>query len=204
MGPPLRPGSGKDDRQETQDRTKTIRDMGKDRFDFSEIDAALQAAERMQEEDRVADALENNYKAVRILGANVEKLENRLSEALPRLDGAVSSLREAGKLTVSGEARRTLEREGDAICRKIAGRIDRESAKMLERLSMRDRVTISDTAFWCLIEAVIFLLAAFICTCMANARFMHSVMLWKMLGGTAGFLALCIALTVFVCHKLKQ
>lgn len=75
---------------------------------------------------------------------------------------------------------------------------------MLERLSMRDRVTISDTAFWCLIEAVIFLLAAFICTCMANARFMHSVMLWKMLGGTAGFLALCIALTVFVCHKLKQ
>lgn len=61
--------------------------MGKDRFDFSEIDAALPAAERMQEEDRVADALENNYKAVRILGANVEKLENRLSEALPRLDG---------------------------------------------------------------------------------------------------------------------
>ena len=55
--------------------------MGKDRFDFSEIDAALPAAERMQEEDRVADALENNYKAVRILGANVEKLENRLSEA---------------------------------------------------------------------------------------------------------------------------
>lgn len=129
--------------------------MGKDRFDFSEIDAALPAAERMQEEDRVADALENNYKAVRILGANVEKLENRLSEALPRLDGAVSSLREAGRITVSGEARRTLEREGDAICRKIAGRIDRESAKMLDRLSMRDRVTISDTAFWCLIEAVI-------------------------------------------------
>ena len=56
--------------------------MGKDRFDFSEIDAALPAAERMQEEDRVADALENNYKAVRILGANVEKLENRLSEEL--------------------------------------------------------------------------------------------------------------------------
>lgn len=112
----------------------------------------------------MADALENNYKAVRILGANVEKLENRLSEALPRLDGAVSSLREAGRITVSGEARRTLEREGDAICRKIAGRIDRESAKMLDRLSMRDRVTISDTAFWCLIEAVIFLLAAFICT----------------------------------------
>ena len=39
--------------------------QGKDRFDFSEIDAALPAAERMQEKDRLTDTLENNYKAVR-------------------------------------------------------------------------------------------------------------------------------------------
>ena len=115
MGPPLRPGSGKDDRQETQDRTKTIRDMGKDRFDFSEIDAALPAAERMQEKDRLTDTLENNYKAVGILSDRVEKLEGRLSEVLPGLDEAVSSLREANKITISEEARRTLEQEGEAV-----------------------------------------------------------------------------------------
>lgn len=178
--------------------------MSKDRFDFSEIDAALPAAEKMQEEDRIIGALENNYKAVGILNDKLEKLENRLSEALPGLDGAVSSLHEASTVTVSEEAKRTLEREGDAICRKIADRIDKESAKMLNRLSMKDRVVISTTAFWCMIETVIFLLAAFICTCMANARFIHSVMLWKVLGYTAGFLVLCIGLTVFVCHKLKQ
>lgn len=178
--------------------------MSKDRFDFSEIDAALPAAEKMQEEDRIIGALENNYKAVGILNDKLEKLENRLSEALPGLDGVVSSLHEASTVTVSEEAKRTLEREGEAICRKIADRIDRESAKMLDRLSMRERVVISTTAFWCMVEVVIFLLAAFICTCMANARFIHSVMLWKVLGYTAGFLVLCIGLTVFVCHKLKQ
>lgn len=178
--------------------------MSKDRFDFSEIDAALPAAEKMQEEDRIIGALENNYKAVGILNDKLEKLENRLSEALPGLDRAVSSLHEASTVTVSEEAKRTLEREGEAICRKIADRIDRESAKMLDRLSMRDRVVISTTAFWCMIETVIFLLAAFICTCMANAQFIHSVILWKVLGYTAGFLVLCIGLTVFVCHKLKQ
>lgn len=178
--------------------------MSKDRFDFSEIDAALPAAEKMQEEDRIIGALENNYKAVGILNDKLEKLENRLSEALPGLDGAVSSLHEASTVTVSEEAKRTLEREGEAICRKIADRIDKESAKMLDRLSIRDRVVISTTAFWCMVEVVIFLLAAFICTCMANARFIHSVMLWKVLGYTAGFLVLCIGLTVFVCHKLKQ
>ena len=50
------------------------------KFDFSEIDGALPTAEKMQEQDRIIDALKNNYEAVRILSANVEKLENRLSE----------------------------------------------------------------------------------------------------------------------------
>lgn len=47
------------------------------------------------------NALENNYEAVRILSANVEKLENRLSEVLPKMDGAVSSLRGTSTFTVS-------------------------------------------------------------------------------------------------------
>lgn len=204
MGPPLRPGSGKDDRQETQDRTKTIGDMGKDRFDFSEIDAALPAAERMQEKDRLTDALENHYKAIGILSDKVEKLEGRLSEVLPGLDEAVSSLRGASKITIGEEARRTLEQEGEAVCRKMAESINRESARLLERLSMRDRMVISATAFWCMIEVIVSLLAAFACVFMANAEFIHSLMLWKVLGYSASFLVVCIALTVFTCHKLKR
>lgn len=200
----MRPGSGKDDRQETQDRTKTIRDMGKDRFDFSEIDAALPAAERMQEKDRLTDALENNYKAVGILGDRMEKLESRLSEVLPGLDETISSLRGASKITIGEEARRTLEQEGEAVCRKMAESINRESARLLERLSMRDRMVISATAFWCMIEVIVSLLAAFACICMANAEFIHSLMLWKVLGYSAGFLVLCIVLTVFTYHKLKR
>ena len=178
--------------------------MGKDRFYFSEIDAALPAAERMQEKDRLTDALENNYKAVGILGDKVEKLESRLSEILPGLDEAVSSLRGASRITISEESRRVLEQEGEAVCRKMAESINRESARLLERLSMRDRIIISSTAFWCMIEVIVSLLAAFACTCMANAKFIHSLMLWKVLGYTAGFLVVCIVLTVFTYHKLKR
>lgn len=178
--------------------------MGKDRFDFSEIDAALPAAERMQEEDRLTDALGNNYRAVGILCDKVEKLESRLSETLPKLDEAVSSLRGASKITVSEEARRKLEQEGEAICRKMTDMIDKERAELLDRLSMRDRMVISATAFWCMVEVIVSLLLAFICTCMANAKFIHSLMLWKILGYSAGLFVLSVTLTVFVCHKLKQ
>ena len=86
----------------------------------------------------------------------------------------------------------------------MAERIDKESARLLERLSMKDRVVISTTAFWCMVEVIVSLLFAFICTCMANARFIHSLMLWKILGYSAGLLAVCIALTIFICHKLKH
>ena len=113
------------------------------KFDFSEIDGALPTAEKMQERDRMTDALENNYEAVRILSANVEKLENRLSEALPKMDGAVSSLHRASKVTVSEEARKTLEQEGEKICRKMADRMERECARLAGRLSASDRVLIS-------------------------------------------------------------
>lgn len=95
-----------------------------------------------------------------------------------------------------------LEREGETVCRKIAERIDKESAKQLDLLSMRNRVVISATAFWCMIEVIVSLLAAF--TCITNARFIHSVMLWKVLGYSIGLLVLCIAPTVFICHKLKR
>lgn len=177
--------------------------MSKDRFDFSEIDAALPAAERMQEKDRLTDALENNYKAVGILSDKVEKLESRLSEVLPGLDEAVTSLRQASRVTVSEEARRKLEQEGEVICRKMAGIIDGECAELLGRLSMKDRVVISTTAFWCMVEVIVSLLFAFICTFMANARLIHSLMLWKILGCSAALLVICIALTIFICRKLK-
>ena len=174
------------------------------KFDFSEIDGALPTAEKMQEQDRIIDALKNNYEAVRILSANVEKLENRLSEALPKMDGAVSSLRQASKVTVSEETGRVLEREGDKICRKIAGRLEDESARLFDRLSAKDRVVISSMSFWCMIEVIVSLLAAFACICMANAKFIHSLMLWKVLGYTAGFFVVCVALTIFTYHKLKR
>lgn len=177
--------------------------MNKDRFDFSEIDAALPAAEKMQEEDRVADALENNYKAVGILNDKLEKLENRLSAALPGLDRAASSLHEANKITVSEEAKRTLEQEGDAICRKIADRIDKESAKLLDRLSMKDRVIISATAFWCMILTVIILSAFFACIIVANSYLFQSTILWEIIGCFTGLWMLCVAIIVFVCYKLK-
>lgn len=174
------------------------------KFDFTEMDEALSGAGKIQETERMADALEDNYKAVRILSDQMERLEVRLSEALTKTDGVVSSMQQASRVTVSEESRQTLAREGDAICLKMAYRLESECARMVGRLSGDDRVTISSTAFWCMVETLVSLGAAFACTCAANLHFMHSALLWKMLGCTVRFLVVSIALTIIICRKLKR
>ncbi len=174
------------------------------KFDFTEMDEALSGAGKIQETERMADALEDNYKAVRILSDQMERLEVRLSEALTKTDGVVSSLQQANQVTISEEFSQTLAREGDAICRKMADRLESECARMVGRLSGDDRVTISSTAFWCMVETLVSLGAAFACTCAANLHFMHSALLWKMLGCTVLFLVVSIALTIIICRKLKR
>ena len=111
--------------------------MNKDRFDFLEIDVAIPAAEKMQQEDRTAVVLENNCKVVGILNEKVEKLENRLAEALSAPDETVSSFHKASRVTVGEDSRRVLEQEGDAICRKTTEMIGKEGKKLMDRLSMR-------------------------------------------------------------------
>jgi hypothetical protein len=91
------------------------------------------------------------------------------------------------------------------ICQRMLDEFEKRGERLVRQMVLvRNRTSVPTVAFWCMIEVIIFLLAAFICTCAANAQFIHNAVLWKLLGYTAGFLAVSVALTVFVCHKLKQ
>ena len=149
----------------------------------------------------MTDALENNCKAVGILGERLEMLETGFSEALPKIEKAAFSPRETDKVTVSEEAGKTLEREGERICRKMADRLRNECAGLFGRLSAEDRVVISGVLFLCMIEVIIFLLSAMICFIAANVRFIHSTILWEITGYITCIAVACIVLTVFVCRK---
>ena len=90
--------------------------MNKDRFDFLEIDVAIPAAEKMQQEDRTAVVLENNCKVVGILNEKVEKLENRLAEALSAPDETVSSFHKASRVTVGEDWKSVLATLAFSVC----------------------------------------------------------------------------------------
>lgn len=57
------------------------------RFDFSKIDEALPGAEKMQREERLANTLEDNYKAVHALCDMVENLRTDFWKPCPKWTG---------------------------------------------------------------------------------------------------------------------
>ena len=158
----------------------------------------------LQETARVTDALENNCKAAGILSERLKILETGFSEALPKIEKAASSLRETDKVTVSEEARKTLEREGERICRKMTDRLRNECAGLFDRLSAKDRVVIPWVLFLCMIEVIIFLLFAMISFIVANVRFIHSAILWEITGYIICVTVVFIVLTVLMCRKPKR
>lgn len=106
-GTPMRPWSREVNRKETEDRTKkiTIYEL---KFDFSKIDAVLPDAEKMQEKDCMANVLENNHATICILSIKVEKLENKLSKALPRIDEQLLLCTEQAELPSAKKQERRL------------------------------------------------------------------------------------------------
>lgn len=158
----------------------------------------------LQETARVTDALEKNCKAAGILSERLEMLETEFSEALPKIEKAASSPRETGKVTVSEEAGKTFEREGERICRKMADRLRNECTELFDRLSAEDRAVIPGVLFLCMIEVIIFLLSAIVCFIAANVRFIHSTILWEITGYITCIAVACIVLTVFLCRKSKR
>ena len=170
------------------------------KFDFSEIDEALPAAEKMQEQDCISTHWKTIMKLYAFLVLMWKSSKTDFRKSCPKWTGLFLPYEGQAR---SQSARKTLEQEGEKICRKMVDRMESLCPRLAGRLSVNDRVFVSVTAFWCMVEAIISLAAAFVCTCTANARPIHNTLLWEILGCTIAFLVVCVVLTIFICHKLK-
>ena len=86
----------------------------------------------------------------------------------------------------------------------MADRLRNECAGLFDRLSAKDRVVIPGVLFLCMVEVTVFLLAAVVCFIAANARFIHSTILWEITGYITCIAVACIVLTVFVCRNSRK
>ncbi len=146
--------------------------MAKDKFDFTgDIDAAIQTAEKSQEESRLRQVAE--YKEAEKQSASID----RYREAVEVLGERMETV--AGKIP---QVVTELKRTRDAF-------------------RQADRIAIPTTLFWCLIVLLLFLTSTVVCVFVANEHFLQSLLLWKILGYNGAFLIVSLALTIYICRR---
>ncbi len=146
--------------------------MAKDKFDFmGDIDAAIQTAEKSQEETRLKEFTE--HQEVEQQSASID----RYRKAIETLGERIETV--AGKIPqVVTELKRT-----------------RNAFRQV------DRIAISTTLFWCLIVLLLFLTSVVVCVFVANEHLLQSQLLWKILGYNAIFLIISLVLTIYICRR---
>ncbi len=146
--------------------------MAKDKFDFTrDIDAAIQTAEKSQEETRLKEFTE--HQEVEQQSASID----RYRKAIETLGERIETV--AGKIPqVVTELKRT-----------------RNAFRQV------DRIAISTTLFWCLIVLLLFLTSVVVCVFVANEHLLQSQLLWKILGYNAIFLIISLVLTIYICRR---
>ncbi len=133
--------------------------MAKDKFDFmGDIDAAIQTAEKSQEESRLRQVAE--YQEAEKQSAAIDRYRKTVEALGERMETV------AGKIP---QVVTELKRTGDAF-------------------RQADRIVISTTLFWCLIILLLFLTSTVVCVFVANEHLLQSSLLWKILGYNAIFL----------------
>ncbi len=146
--------------------------MAKDKFDFTgDIDAAIQTAEKSQEESRLRQVAE--YKEAEKQSASIDRYRKAVEALGERMETV------AGKIP---QVVTELKRTRDAF-------------------RQADRITIPTTLFWCLIILLLFLTSTVVCVFVANEYFLQSLLLWKILGCNAIFLIVSLVLTIYICRR---
>ncbi len=146
--------------------------MAKDKFDFTgDIDAAIQTAEKSQEESRLKEFTE--HQEVEQQSASIDRYRKAVEAVGERMEAV------AGKIPqVIAELKRTRDAFHQA-----------------------DRIAIPTTAFWCMVVLLLSLFSTVVCVFIANEHFLQSPLLWKMLGYNAIFLIISLVLTIYICRR---
>ncbi len=146
--------------------------MAKDKFDFTgDIDAAIQAADKSQEETRLKQL------------AEYQEAEKQ-SAAIDRYRKAVEALGERMEI-VAGKIPQVVT----------------ELKRTRDAFRLADRIAIPTMLFWCLIVLLLFLTSTVVCVLVANEHLLQSPLLWKVLGCNAIFLIISLALTIYICRR---
>lgn len=161
---------------------------------------------RRQRLERRNDALANELRRLKPEIADAHKQLNNLIEGIGAYAGTMQNLHDLLKTSFpvrfTEKDRLALQEEINAVADNAISRIRREREKAdKDRRRHVNRISMTQTTFWCMIALSLILASFFALVIFANVKLLHSEILTEIIFVYAGLITVILALLVFVIYK---
>ena len=214
--------------EENEIRTQKIKDltMTNKKYDYSED--VLQPAEatsetakaseatritseetRWQRLEQRNDALANEFRKLKPEIADAHRLLSKLIEGIGAYVGTMQNLHDLLKtsfpIRFTESDRQTLLKEISAIADNAISQIRREHDMSIKNIRHNEnRISMTQTAFWCMIALMLILTTFFALVIFANVKLLHSETLTKTIIICVCLIVVSLIITGYVFHKYNR
>lgn len=194
--------------------------MANKKYDYSEdvqqsvgttTETAEVSAEEMRRQrlEQRNEALANEFRKLKPEIVDAHKKLNGLIEGIGAYAGTMQNLHDLLKssfpIRFTENDRQALQEEINAIADNAISRIRTEREKANRDIHRNDnRISMTQTAFWCIIALLLILATFFVLVIFANVKILHSEILTEIIIVYAGLIAVTFAMVTFLFYKRKH
>ena len=177
--------------------------MGK--FDFDEIDSAVQNAETKHQYEQQTELLNKNIQLIQELN---EKLGIYIEETYFLIQGykdLITDLNNASTIKCPTNLKPLLNDYANEVCVDVIKKMNTEAIKIINRISAAEkRKTMPESLFYILWITTTFLFLFFVMMCYLNCAFFHVDKLWNLIIVFGILISLAIGITIYLCKRNSE
>ena len=174
--------------------------MGK--FDFEEMDSAMQNAGSKHQYEQQTELLNKNIGLAQELNENLGLYIKQAQNLIKVVRAIIFDIDKASTIKCPTNLKPLLNDYTNEVCIEILKKMNTEATKIVNRIAaMEKRKALPESLFYALMISAIFFFAFFVTICYLNYAFFHLDKLWSLIIGISIFISFGISVTIYLCNR---
>ena len=174
--------------------------MGK--FDFDEMDSAMQNAESKHQYEQQTELLKQNIVLLKEVNESLAVYILEAGALCKSYKSLISDLNEAATIKCPSNLNSLLDNYTNAVCIDVTKKMNVEATKVVSRISaMEKRKALPESLFYVLMISAISFFAFFVTVCYLNYALFHLVKLWAVVSVFGLMTVFTIGLAIYPRRK---
>ena len=174
--------------------------MGK--FDFDEMDSAMQNAESKHQYEQQTELLKQNIILLKEVNKRLSLYTLEAGALGKSYKSLISDLNEAATIKCPSNLKSLLDNYANAVCIDVTKKMNVEATKVVSRISaMEKRKALPESLFYVLMISAISFLAFFVTVCYLNYAIFLLAELWTVVSAFGLMTVITIGIAIYLTRK---